>query len=251
MNMKHTAVITSMPKRSGRESIPDGALTGNGDLSAILGNNKKGMRVFIAKCDLWKANEHHDSDGGIKPLGYIDFDIPEKLYSNYYAEQRMDEGEIYCHFSDGENYADIKIIVCAVKNDIYFETSASSEQLISKPHLTVFNCNADELKSKKYDDTQIITRTFNNNLKFSCTVSCGMREFAKNKYILSAATNFDSDTAEKDILSHLADFNEEQYQSEKSSHYKWWKDFYSKSEFTIDDEQLELNWYACQYHLAI
>lgn len=252
MNMKHTAVITSMPKRSGRESIPDGALTGNGDLSAILGNNKKSMRVFIAKCDLWKANEHHDSDGGIKPLGYVDFDIPEKLYSNYYAEQRMDEGEIYCHFSDGENYAAIKIIVNALKNDIYFETSASSENLISKPHLTVFNCNADELKNKEYDGINITTRIFSNSeLKFNCMVSAGMREFSKNKYIFSVSTNFDSDTFDKNVLSRLADFNEEKYQSEKDRHDKWWKDFYSKSEFSIDDEQLELNWYACQYHLAI
>lgn len=250
--MEHTAVITSVPKRSGKESIPDGALAGNGDLSAILGSSEKGMRIFIAKCDLWKANEYPDSDGGIKPLGYIDFDIPEKLYNNYYAEQRMDEGEIYCRFSDGENYADIKIIVCAVKNDIYFETSANKENLISKPRLTVFNCNADELKSKKYDDTEIITRVFSGSeLKFNCTVNCGMREFAKNKYIISAATDFDSNTSEKDILSHLADFDEEKYQREKDNHYKWWKDFYAKSEFSINDEQLELNWYACQYHLAI
>lgn len=250
--MKHKVIITKKPERSGKESIPDGALAGNGDLSAILGNSEKGIRVFIAKCDLWKANEHPDSDGGIKPLGYVDFDIPEKLYNNYYAEQRMDEGEIYCHFSDGNNYADINIIVCAVENDIYFEISSSSKNLISKPCFTVFNCNADEFKNEDHNGIHINTRVFNNaELKFDCRVSSGMREFAKNKYVLSVSTNFDSNTFEKDVLSHLYEFNEEKYQIQKDKHYSWWKNFYSKSEFCIDDEQLELNWYACQYHLAI
>ncbi|MGN1202732.1 MAG: hypothetical protein ACI4RF_05500, partial [Eubacterium sp.] len=130
--MKHTVVITTPPKRSGVQSIPDGALAGNGDMSVILGNSKTGMRVFVAKCDLWKANEHPDSDGGIKPLGYVDFDVVENLYNNYYVEQRMDEGEIFCRFADEKDFVEIKIIVCAVKNDIFFETKASGEELISK-----------------------------------------------------------------------------------------------------------------------
>ncbi len=250
--MKHTVVITTKPKRSGKESIPDGALAGNGDLSVILGNSDKGLRVFIAKCDLWKANEHPDSDGGIKPLGYVDFDIPKNLYNNYYAEQRMDEGEIFCRFTYGEEYAEIKIIVCAVKNDIFFEVNSSSEGLISKPGFKVFNCNADEFKEENNDGIHMVTRVFQNNeLAFACKVSAGIRKFAESKYVLSVSTNFDSDTFENDVISHLAEFDEELYKNEKNQHYDWWKDFYSKSEFNIDDEQLELNWYACQYHLAI
>lgn len=153
----------------------------------------------------------------------------------------MDKGEIYCHFSDSENYADIKIIVCAVENDIYFEISSSSENLISKPYFTVFNCNADELKNEDYNGINISTRIFNNTeLAFDCRVSSGIHEFSKNKYILSVATNFDSDTFENDVLSRLCEFNEEKYQIQKSKHYSWWKKFYSKSEFYVEDEQLEL-----------
>lgn len=57
-----------------------------------------------AKCDLWMADEHRDNNGGIKPLGYVDFDVPEALYKNYYVEQRMDEGVLYCRFKDGERF---------------------------------------------------------------------------------------------------------------------------------------------------
>lgn len=250
--MKHTVVITTPPKRSGFESIPDGALNGNGDISVILGNSKSGMRVFIAKCDLWKANEHPNSDGGIKPLGYVDFDVSENLYKNYYAEQRMDEGEIFCRFADGEDFVEFRIFVCAVKNDVFFEVYASNDSLISKPRFTVFNCNADELRETNENGIHIFTRAFqNDSLAFDCRVCAGIREFCENKYVLSASTNFDSDSFEADVVSHLADFNENIYARETEDHINWWNDFYSKSEFKIDDEQLELNWYACQYHLAI
>ncbi|MGN0457798.1 MAG: glycosyl hydrolase family 95 catalytic domain-containing protein [Eubacterium sp.] len=250
--MKHTVIITEKPERSGKESIPDGALTGNGDMSVILGSSEKGIRIFLAKCDLWKANEHPDSDGGIKPLGYVDFDIPENIYKNYYAEQRMDEGEIFCRFADGESFVEIKIIACAVKNDIFIETTASDESLISKPRFTVFNCNADRFNEYNQDGIHTITRAFQSSeLAFECSVCAGIREFSRNKYVLCASTNFDSDTYESDVLSHLADFSEEQYELEKNQHYLWWKGFYAKSEFHLSDEQLEMNWYACQYHLAV
>ncbi|MGN0516302.1 glycosyl hydrolase family 95 catalytic domain-containing protein [Eubacterium sp.] len=250
--MKHTVVITAKPERSGKESIPDGAVTGNGDLSVMLGNSEKGLRAFIAKCDLWKANEHPDSDGGIKPLGYVDFNICQKLYDNYYVEQRMDEGELFCRFADEKNYVEIKIMVCAVKNDIFFEITASDETLVSKPRFTVFNCNADKFEDEYCDDIHIITRCFQNDeLGFNCKVSAGISEFAKDRYVLCAATNFDSDTFEKDVSEHLSEFSEEIYQYEKDRHYEWWKDFYGKSTFCLSDEELEMNWYACQYHLAI
>ncbi|MGN0532428.1 MAG: glycosyl hydrolase family 95 catalytic domain-containing protein [Eubacterium sp.] len=250
--MEHTVVITTKPKRPGKESIPDGAVTGNGDLSVMLGNSEKGMRVFIAKCDLWKANQHPDSDGGIKPLGYVDFDITKNLYDNYYVEQRMERGELFCRFADGKDYIEIKIMACAVKNDIFFEITSSKDNLISKPRFSVFNCNADEFADDYCDDIHIITRCFQNDeLGFDCKVSAGICEFAKGKYVLCAFTNFDSDTFDKDVLAHLTQFNEAMYQKEKDSHYDWWRDFYSKSEFSVSDEVLEMNWYACQYHLAI
>lgn len=250
--MKHTVCITTPPERSGNQSIPDGALAGNGDLSVILGSSAIGMRVYIAKCDLWKANERPDSDGGIKPLGYVDFEIPRNLYEHYHVEQRMDEGELFCRFAEGENFVQITIMVCAVKNDVFFDVSASSPELIRDPQFAVFRCNADGWKETRQDGIHIITRVFqNDSLAFPCKISAGIRAFSPNKFVLTAATNFDSNTFETDVTSHLRSFSEEACQQEKRAHALWWQAFYSKSEFKTSDEQLELNWYACQYHLAI
>lgn len=243
--MKHTVVITDPPKRSGKQAIPDGALAGNGDLSVILGTYENGLRVYVAKCDLWHADEHDKVKGGIKPLGYVDFSIPNNLYSKYYVEQRMDTAELYCKFGDNKNAVEIKIFVPANENNVIFEIQ-SDDKIV--PEFTVMKCNADEF----YENENIYTRIFDNeNLKFPSKVSAGIREFIDNKYVLAVATNFDTENYREDVAERLCSFSEAEYEKEKSEHLAWWKDFYSKSSFELSDEQLELNWYASQYHLAI
>ncbi len=250
--MKHTVTITTPPERSGKYAIPDGALCGNGDLSAVLGNSDAGLRVYLAKCDLWLANEHRDENGGIKPLGYVDFDISQNLYKNYYVEQRMDEGKLLCRFADSEQFVEITVTVCATQNDVFFTLSASDTDRLPTAKLSAFSCGADKLDTFSKDGICGFTRIFENEkLQFPCAVTAGLRAFAPNQYVLSAATNFDSDTFTQDVLSHLADFAENDYQTAEAAHEAWWKAFYAKSAFEVSDEQLELNWYACQYHLAI
>ena len=97
--MNHTVVITKKPVLSGKQSTPDGAICGNGDLAAVLGSSEMGMRVFLGKSDLWYAA---DEGSGIRPLGYVDINIPAALYNNVYrAEQRMDEAKVVCDFREG------------------------------------------------------------------------------------------------------------------------------------------------------
>ena len=131
--MKHTAVIKTRPIRSGKHSTPDGALCGNGDIGVILGEHKNGMSCHISKADFWLANEKDSAYGGIKPVGTLDFDIPPEMYENYYVEQRMDEGELFCRFSDGKRFFEILIFVSHNSRTAFFELVCSDESYILEP----------------------------------------------------------------------------------------------------------------------
>lgn len=247
--MKHTAVITSPPVRSGKECIPDGAIAGNGDLSVILGGYEKGLRVFVAKCDLWSADERDKGNGGIKPLGYVDFEIPKNLYENYYAEQRMDEGEIFCRFAEADKAFELTIFVSSEENSVLFKAGGNFK---SEPKFTVFPCGADEIKEDVFENFSIVTRVFDNeNLRFPCKVSAGIKKISEDKYVLCAATNFDRENFTQDVRERLESFDEGKFEKAKAAAAKWWKSFYEKSSFSSSDEQLELNWYASQYLLAV
>ncbi|MBP9989556.1 MAG: hypothetical protein KBT46_08685, partial [Ruminococcus sp.] len=132
--MKHILKINQKPVRSGKESIPDGAICGNGDIGLILGNSDKGMRIYISKCDLWHGVESK-SEGGQKPLGYIDIEIPNELYQNYYVEQDIDNGEVRCKFENKNKKIQINLRASKTENSIMLETE--SEEKIS-PVMKVF-----------------------------------------------------------------------------------------------------------------
>ena len=67
--MKHVAIITKRPERSGSASIPDGGITGNGDLAVVLGICPAGMRVFLSKTDVWHAVEREPEGGRLASSG--------------------------------------------------------------------------------------------------------------------------------------------------------------------------------------
>lgn len=107
-------------------STPDGAICGNGDVGVILGEHDNSLSCFISKADFWLAGENGGDDGGIKPVGMLKIDVPKKLYNNYHVEQRMDEGEIFCRFSDGNESIETLIFVSHKGNSIWIETTYSN-----------------------------------------------------------------------------------------------------------------------------
>lgn len=246
--MKHTAVITKKPERSGKFSIPDGAVNGNGDLGIILGNSENGMRIYISKCDIWQGIEKY-VDGGLRPLGYIDIDIPENLYNDYFVEQDMDKGEIRCKFGRVIDECEVTVRVCKTENSIMIELS---DKLNAVPVLKVFEGETagekGEFVSGKING---IYRSFaGGEHKYETHVFAAMKSITDKKYYAFAATNFDVENPKEFVISKVTRTGEKTFEKLKGEHYKAWKDFYSKSSFTLSDKELEMLWYSSQYFLA-
>ena len=124
--MKHIVTITQKPVLSGKQSVPDGALCGNGDLGIILGNGENGLRVYLSKCDLRYAVESHDK-GGLRPLGAVDFEIDAALYDTYRVEQDMDKFELRCEFKNGDRLLTIRLIPNKTENSLLIEVDGNVE----------------------------------------------------------------------------------------------------------------------------
>lgn len=246
--MRHIAVITKKPEKSGNYSIPDGALVGNGDLCAILGNCKSGMRIYLSKCDLWMGVERGDS-GGLKPLGYIDIPIPAKLYDNYHVEQDMDKGEIRCRFAEGNQYCEINIITCKAENSVLLECSGTFD---IEPSLKVFGGETSgEKGTLEADGISGIFRIFSGEDHAYETYGCAfLKKICEGKYYLFAATNHDVDNPRDYALGKVKNADKKIFNNLINTQYEAWKEFYSKSSFSLSDKELENAWYSSQYFLA-
>lgn len=239
--MKHTAIITKKPERSGKCSIPDGAINGNGDLGVILGNSENGMRIYLSKCDLWQGLEKYD-DGGLRPLGYIDIDIPKKLYDEYYVEQDMDKGEIRCGFG-------VDVRVCKTENTVMIELG---DNLKSEPVLKVFEGEtAGEKGEFVSGKIKGIYRSFaGGEHKYETHAYAAIKKISDKKYCVFAATNHDTENPKEYVLKKASLTGEKTFEKLKVKHYEAWDEFYSKSSFSLSDRELEKLWYSSQYFLA-
>ncbi len=246
--MKHTVIINQRPVRTGKESTPDGAICGNGDVGVILGEHENGLACYISKSDFWLAGEDGQSDGGIKPVGILKIDIPKKLYENYYVEQRMDEGEIFCRFSDGVDSVKVLIFVDR-SNRAWAEISYSNG-------VTATPCDflPSELKCAKHEGKEIEgTKLFETELvgddlvfETSLTAAFGQK-MLKNKCICAVSLKSNHDTVPLDS----EEISEENFEKNHKKNTQWWTEFYKKSSFKTSDAFLEMNWYASQYMLAV
>ena len=246
--MKHTVIINKKPEQSGRNSIPDGAINGNGDLGIILGNCGNGMRIYISKADLWQGIESHDR-GGLKPLGYIDIPISESLYSNYYVEQDMDNGELRCVFKNETDCCEIHVRACRVENSIMLESCGNVK---ITPELKVFGGETSGEKGEfEENGCKGIFRIFRGeDHVFETHAYAAMKKLSDDKFYVFAATNHDTEKPERLAVSRASEMSCEKFEELKKAHYNAWEKFWSKSFFEVSDEELETEWYASQYLIA-
>ncbi len=235
--MKHIAIITQKPELSGKNSIPDGAIAGNGDLAVILGNSENGMRIYIAKCDLWMIDEMH-SVGGIRPLGSIDIDIP--CYDDYYVEQDADEACIRCRFKETE----FRIVVFKSENTILIEGNGIN------PVLKCVEGDYDgEAGRSTHNSVEYIFRKLGKKEKFPKTEAyAAFKKASEEKYLITVSTNHDTENPLEDAVERIKSADIDKLQK---LHSKEWRKFWSKSSVKLSEEALENGWYQSLYLLAV
>ena len=247
--MKHIAFITEKPKLSGKTSTPDGAINGNGDLAVILGNFPSGIRIYISKIDLWYGVEG-ERTGGLRPLGYIDIAVNRELYKNYHVEQDMDLGEIRCKFKKGALDCSFDLYVNKTENSIVIRQTGNMDIF---PELKVYEGDTDGRKgSFENDGVCGIFRSFDDEkCKYETHCFAAMKRIEKGLYYIFAATNHDVEDPLGTVTKKIKSADKACVDSLRAEHDKAWADFWSKSSFELSDKELELGWYASQYHLAV
>lgn len=244
--MKHIVNITEKPVLTGKQSVPDGAVCGNGDLGLILGNAENGLRIYISKCDLWYAVEHHDR-GGLRPLGFIDIPIAADLYDNYYVEQDMDSGVLRCEFKDGEKKCLVTVFPNKTENSIMIELGGNYE---TAPVLHSFGVDGEYGEIEEAGLTGIFRRFEDKDAAYPTSAYAFMKNIGEGRYYIFAATNHDCENPRETALKKAKSVGEKRFESLKKAHFDAWARFWQKSSFCCSDKELENGWYASQYLLA-
>ena len=120
---KHVLTILEPAKATPAQCLPDGAITGNGDVSVVLAGTADRIRLHISKADFWKSDGRVSQGplGGIAPMAIAELLLPQLAYAEYKAEQNLDEAYISLSLKEGNLSANLKVTVCAVENTVLVE----------------------------------------------------------------------------------------------------------------------------------
>ena len=253
--MKHTLVITQRPVRTGVGVVPDGAICGNGDLAAVLGDSGSGVRVWLGKSDLWCASAEA-GEGGVRPLAYIDIDVPAALYRSYRAEQRMDAAQTACIFRNGFSCIEAEITVPATKNAVLIRVKWSDNFSAPAVRLTVSRANGGTAAPFTSGDIAGARIDYaGDDFAFSSQAVTAIRKIASGDgyadYLAVVATRNDDADYIVSSIEFLKSADEAVAARLVAENKEYWERFWSASGVSLSDEALENDWYASLYLLAV
>lgn len=257
--MAHYFHFDAVPKATPNRALPDGAVTGNGDLAVIWAGEPDRLRLYFSKSDFWRAIPGDRTQGGQAPIGYIEIGQPLLADSGYDVTENIDEAYIEGKFEAAHTTTTVRNIACATDNIILVELKVkrpgSSVDVLLKP---VPDGEAVSSYSRE-GDIQVITREFRGEELWFDTAACAaMVEVSRRRegnydiirYAVAVVTNHDNPAYVAMAKQKILVFDDAKYDSLLAEHSEWWKEFWAKSSVSIEDKEIENNWYAGLYILA-
>lgn len=244
----YTKLIDKEPQKMNGIVTPAGAICGNGDLAVTVENDSGSLLLRVSKCDFWKLSDGGEADGGIKAVCTIK--VSGVDFSAYRVEQRMKEGCVQGSFAN----ACVELFV-SPDNVIYLAITPLAG---GSPCVSVEvsrDCGA-VTDSRLADGCEIYTREFcsDDTVEKSAVAVC-KRELegertavgSSMRYAFAVVTGFDAaDYAAKSLLSAKS----ADYDIGRQAAKRRWSDFFSASQVTLADKELELFYNGSLYLLA-
>lgn len=258
--MKHGFTITAPTTKIPSNSMPDGALTGNGDLSVVWSSTTSDrIRFYIGKVDFWKASPIPETGGGHVPLGIIEVLVPHLPYSDYHIEEDIDNATLTGIFGDGIMDFKLKAVVCATENTILLEMDRSAPGLSVSVGLIPLSGNGAECEHKSIGNIEYATRNFKGEgLYFDTESIYVLREVSTRRengreitrWSIHVSTNHDSAAYRENAINAAEAMDGERFDRLLAAHAAWWRRFWSVSSLELEDKELENHWYMGLYMMA-
>ncbi len=258
---EHILKIMEPARATPSKALPDGAIAGNGDVTAVLAGTADRIRIYIGKADFWKADGrvYTEHQGGLAPLGLAEILLPQLAYAQYRAEQNLDKANITLDLTEGRFSAHLKITVCAEQNTILLELERSHPMVSASLSLIPLEGSEAFTVSGREEDVQYTVRGFDTpECRFPTYGICAARLISRTvsdgrehmTWAIRVCTSHDTAAYRRQAVEDVQALDEAACRKLLAGHDRWWTDFWSKSGVELPDRELELYWYAGLYAVA-
>lgn len=258
---EHRFIIRQPAKETPCTALPDGAITGNGDVTVVLGGTPDRVRLHIGKADFWKADGrvYVSERGGIAPLATADILLPHMAHADYEAVQDLDRAHIRLSLTAGRMSANLQVTVCAEENTILVRLDRSYPAVSTSVSITPREGCESVGESGTDGDVTYVIRGFNTpECRFPTYGICAMRLISRVVaggreqllWAITVRTNHDTAAYKPQAIEAARILDEAACQRLYAAHDAWWTQFWAGSGVSLPDEDLENYWYAGLYVMA-
>ncbi len=259
--MKHIFYLNESAKKVPGTVLPDGAITGNGDLSVIWAGSTDRVHLYIGKSDFWNSdgNAHHRPYGGMAPLGIIELLFPQFTHSPYQVEQDIDNARLTGYYTEGRFNATLTVTVCAEENTILLELDRTFPGLSASVTLLPLEGKDAITECGEMGEMSYTVRGFDSEYtRFPTYGISVLREISRSRnnsrervrWAISVVTNHDTAAYRNTATEQVSCINDEDFENKLKDHSRWWRDFWSRSSVSLPDKDLENHWYMGLYVMA-
>ena len=257
----HILTINAPVRETPNQALPDGAITGNGDVTVVLGGTADCVRLHVGKADFWKADGrvYVENRGGIAPLATVQILLPHLANADYEAVQDMDNGQIRLALTAGKQSAHLTITVCAKENTILMELERSYPAVSASVTLTPREGSDAICETGTDGDVTYAIRGFDSpEYRFPTYGICAMRPVYRTVlegreralWAITVRTNHDTAAYRRQAIEFVRMLDSAACCKLLNAHGRLWADFWAKSGVTLPDKTLENYWYAGLYVMA-
>ena len=255
---EHILTSDKPAKKIPSNVLPDGMITGNGDVTVVLAGTADRVKLYIGKLDFWNADGRCNTEnrGGTAPLALVEILLPQLAYGEYRSSQDMDNAFISLFIKDGKLTCDMRVTACAEENTVIIELEKTFPAVSSSLSFIPLTGSGAFTETGEKDGVLYTVRGFDApECRYPtygiCAVKQIKREVSDGKerivWALNVCTNHDSAAYKAQTLEKTAVMNEYDVSGFLSDHKEHWKRFWQKSGVSLSDKQLELYWYAGLY----
>ena len=113
-----------------------GPLLGNGDLGVVISGRPEAQRFWISKNNFWRLKDGH-RQGGPRPLGGVEINIPALAGGTYLVEQQLYPAITVSKFTKGESTVTMRSCVTATDDYLLVELAVEGKPVKVETRLWV------------------------------------------------------------------------------------------------------------------
>jgi alpha-L-fucosidase 2 len=260
---RYKAVFTEPPKKVPTPTVPDGPISGNGDVGILIGGKPEFQTFYISKVDFWKARRGYP-EGGVCLPGGLNISVPELQGAAYHAEQLIADGTVNQEFKTDGLTMHLSAFVPEGNNSVIVEmyTEGTRDCTVN---LDLWAKTGLDSKNKTGEEAGIywVSRSFDStDLDWPTHIVLAMkilgaesRNFVlkpseKVSVVIAASTNHETPDYAAAAIQNARQASAESIKNLKKVNQEWWKNFWSESLVEIGDSIVEKYYYGSQYLLA-